>query len=935
MNLSRIISMMSALFICHFSSLSALDYQGGEISLFSGMTESFMIAKKQLSEIDAKKEEFEAEQKHSQLIYKSLISEITQTYSELAENPLIEPYLNYETNNAKSRHKTLEELIGEVEATYAKLNDHESIANKLGNNFEREVKRAVSLCALAYAPGNGSYQNLTLKDFKTKLIEKRDMLTNINSSVKEIVDEISCKKASGGWLSFYSANSCKPFSTVYNNIVDLQNRLNLTLYGFGEDAILPTIDAVKSKLGNDAKVYEVEEKLKEIIKEKGISQELEKYPQYLERQIELINSILKSNFLEPLYQVLRQNLYTSEDEILHIFLRNKNEFSGFASFVKEDHVNPNSLYLTFAGTDSVSDWLKNFQGWNETAPAESGVLTGIKIHSGFLQSFKENLGLFVNNMHSWAKHYKRQYGKAPVKVMATGHSLGGALANIYTAALVQILNENGISYDVGVISIAAPNFIHANSLKLFNEILPGNRIFTIDHKFDLVPLSVVWKTKPDGLKMYSNEFFWSDADGSFRLNPAPGQHSIDTYASDIQTSFATWHSEFKTNLSGLAEALEKLKELKEIESDYEMGQENLSRLAIEIDTMNDNPENYRVNDIKLAARVKLLIENAAKDVSYKLVSDQNTQAELRDFANKIDEKLRAAIYGTKKYSLLNPLGYIYSPSASFKDEQALFALSMKLIKLFRDESGKSQKHNQKSHFTVVSDLEQNEELVAMAQILSTLGQKHGNKFDKKFFEDIKSTEDLSRAFISKIEFYSKKNNIRNTQQADSFKTLLELFRDFIETVDEQAKNVSLQNGQLTSSSLILLAIKTAAKEVAKTSDANLPVRKVAISNEAINLLGYVDMVKNYIPIMTIIDHYFMGTLNSNMADSTVFKNSSIIAIDSSLELDSDDKTYWQGVKDRMDDFMKLCDYANLPRVKDIVEILIRRNQGIIKAHELE
>jgi predicted lipase len=77
-----------------------------------------------------------------------------------------------------------------------------------------------------------------------------------------------------------------------------------------------------------------------------------------------------------------------------------------------------TLWITFRGSDSPTDWKNNFNFWKRTIPYDN---TGskIRVHTGFLNAYKS---AFVRNL------ILNEVSRDIQFVKITGHSLGAALA---------------------------------------------------------------------------------------------------------------------------------------------------------------------------------------------------------------------------------------------------------------------------------------------------------------------------------------------------------------------------------------------------------------------------------------------------------------------------------------------------------------------------
>lgn len=131
----------------------------------------------------------------------------------------------------------------------------------------------------------------------------------------------------------------------------------------------------------------------------------------------------------------------------------------------------NSILIAFRGTDSYRDMMSNLQFFKKTICHMPGG-GKIRIHSGFLKSYKE------------AKIFDKIAKYITVKtkrIEITGHSYGGALALICAADLVHRFPD--IDYEVVV--FGAPRTGNKAFAKFFDEHLPettrienGNDIIT-------------------------------------------------------------------------------------------------------------------------------------------------------------------------------------------------------------------------------------------------------------------------------------------------------------------------------------------------------------------------------------------------------------------------------------------------------------------------
>ncbi len=265
-------------------------------------------------------------------------------------------------------------------------------------------------------------------------------------------------------------------------------------------------------------------------------------------------------------KVFGHNLFGSNYEVQGIFHRNNGEFSGLAAYDQEK----DELVLSFAGSKSSRDWIKNIFGWNSKMSAKHGLLTNISFHSGFGSHLDDNADSFFSFMHSWMRNYQQKGISGKLKIVGTGHSLGGALAEIFTAATKQLADKHKISANVGVMTFGSPSTVNANCLETYTNILGGDgNIIRFAHSYDLVPKLVFWKTSPGAIKIERDTSLFSDVNGTLVLPIRVNPHSSDEYYHAAETVFKQWKNDFST-LQRQVSILNSLKEeertkLKEIQ----------------------------------------------------------------------------------------------------------------------------------------------------------------------------------------------------------------------------------------------------------------------------------------------------------------------------------------------------------------------------------
>ena len=81
------------------------------------------------------------------------------------------------------------------------------------------------------------------------------------------------------------------------------------------------------------------------------------------------------------------------------------------------------LYIVFEGSDGDLDWKDNFKFWRSTTELRKGIL----VHKGFedqFQTIKDTIMDLINRILD----NPAQTDKQSIRIICTGHSLGGALA---------------------------------------------------------------------------------------------------------------------------------------------------------------------------------------------------------------------------------------------------------------------------------------------------------------------------------------------------------------------------------------------------------------------------------------------------------------------------------------------------------------------------
>jgi len=165
------------------------------------------------------------------------------------------------------------------------------------------------------------------------------------------------------------------------------------------------------------------------------------------------------------------------------------------------------LVLAFRGSDtsilrpvkSFLDWRTNFQTALRTyGSGSTSGYGGIKgrIHGGFGSVFREEM-IGLSSMHSLLQGLAGRAVRCasdgtagePIKVIVTGHSLGGALALLGASYMQSILpRSRGISFPVYGVTFGAPRVGNRGFVDGITRVIPANRLFRVVHGNDPVPV---------------------------------------------------------------------------------------------------------------------------------------------------------------------------------------------------------------------------------------------------------------------------------------------------------------------------------------------------------------------------------------------------------------------------------------------------------------
>ena len=247
------------------------------------------------------------------------------------------------------------------------------------------------------------------------------------------------------------------------------------------------------------------------------------------------------------------------------------------------------LLFVMAGSKSAMDLFNDFYAGTAKPDVFHGSLDGFHIHTGFLKGFEQVQGSYNAFMMPWLERWlaRQQKKKQPnitptptsrpeekatqpnvtLTIRGTGHSLGGALAELFTISAVQMAKETlKIPVQAGVITFGAPNVFASIDIEKINKIMDGRGNFIrIQDRFDPVPRACFWKESP-GVAVVGTAGLFSDEAGSFewmgRVNPHSSVHYAN-YGYMIVESHKRKGAKLATEIGSVDDAEKKLKEARE------------------------------------------------------------------------------------------------------------------------------------------------------------------------------------------------------------------------------------------------------------------------------------------------------------------------------------------------------------------------------------
>jgi hypothetical protein len=185
--------------------------------------------------------------------------------------------------------------------------------------------------------------------------------------------------------------------------------------------------------------------------------------------------------------------YSAPHQVLNAFAKLKEnktdpqqdkEISGVVLFKEGKPTEQNDrivdqIYIAFSGSNSETDWKHNLDFFRQEGTAEHDIALGMRVHRGIQQSLNETLGDYGNKTLAWIKKYRDlregiKTKKPLLRIVTTGHSLGGALAllmGLYVKQKVQQALENVADVEVTVITFGQPPIFNDISAEKTEKLL--------------------------------------------------------------------------------------------------------------------------------------------------------------------------------------------------------------------------------------------------------------------------------------------------------------------------------------------------------------------------------------------------------------------------------------------------------------------------------
>lgn len=446
----------------------------------------------------------------------------------------------HESNAAEERMDILRCVYDRTKESEIAQDKYESAKNARLDS-ENILKTQIKKTGLGNVPLDG-LDDFFNQDSFLKRVSQNDVETygNFSAAIYNVGDDDQKQKNTKA--SEASTKIDREINDIYDQIDVLKKRQkDITKRSKTTKNVLDFLRVERKNLGalgvsfsdNDAVTFDV---ITQRIREKTTA--LQTRSDELNRQ----SKMEKTQYLNSAKNLFDTNLKGKDYDVAGVFHRNNGEFSGAALYEKDK----NKLVLSFAGSKSTLDWVKNLFGWNQKLSSKHGLLQNISFHSGFGSHLDDNAESFFAFMRTWLSDFKKQHPGETLELVGVGHSLGGALSEIFTAAAKQIAESMDIPVKVGVMTFGAPNIVNKESLENYNDIMGGGmNIMRFEQGFDPVPKAVFWKTS-SGASIQKDVSLFKDVNGTMMLPINLNPHKAEEYYHSASKVYGLWLNDFKS-----------------------------------------------------------------------------------------------------------------------------------------------------------------------------------------------------------------------------------------------------------------------------------------------------------------------------------------------------------------------------------------------------